>query len=291
MSIKIEILRCFSTVAQTGNLAEAAVRLSRTQSALSMSLKQLEEHLGQRLFESDRKNRLTPLGEQVFDVAQHQLHQFDQAVNAIETSARAPKGLLRIASVPSVAGVVFPTAIETLTNRHPGLKVELRDTDTQGVVDSLIQGNADFGIASGRHALNGIRQVPLFEDRFGLLCSRDNPLALQSRSPTIDDVMSARFIRNNLCDLIDSPKFSASVADARVTVHNTLSLIGMIRTENWVTVLPQKVAQILPDELVFRKIKGLNDRRPVFVLLKEQSPYLHFAEELCTAVCEFDWDS
>lgn len=61
MAIKIEMLRCFATVAQTGNLAEAAAYLGRTQSAVSMTLKQLEENLGQRLFKSDRKNRLTPL--------------------------------------------------------------------------------------------------------------------------------------------------------------------------------------------------------------------------------------
>ena len=55
------MLRCFCTVAQTGNLAEASNRLGRTQSALSMTLKQFEDHLGKKLFEGERKNRLTPM--------------------------------------------------------------------------------------------------------------------------------------------------------------------------------------------------------------------------------------
>ena len=62
--IKLEMLRCFGAVAQAGNLGDAAVRLGKTQSALSMTLKQLEEHLGERLFETERKNRLTPLGQE-----------------------------------------------------------------------------------------------------------------------------------------------------------------------------------------------------------------------------------
>lgn len=201
MAIKIEMLRCFSTVAQTGNLADAAVRLGRTQSAISMTLKQLEDHLGQSLFEGERKGNLTALGIEVFDLAQQQLRQFDETIGAIETSASAPHGLLRIASVPSVAGLVFPSAIDDLTHRHPNLKVELRDCDSNQVIDSLLRGQADIGVASGTPALNGIRQEKLFEDGFGLICSPSHALACQSADPTIRDVQAAGFVRNNLCNL------------------------------------------------------------------------------------------
>ena len=126
MAIKIEMLRCFSVVAQTGNLADAAMRLGRTQSALSMTLKQLEEHLGQRLFEGERKSNLTPIGEEIFELARQQLRRFDETVDAIESTANAPLGLLRAASVPSVASLVFPSAIEELVQRHPGVKVEVK---------------------------------------------------------------------------------------------------------------------------------------------------------------------
>jgi len=285
MAIKIEALRCFSVVAQTGNLAEAAVRLSRTQSALSMTLKQLEEHLGQRLFESDRKSRLTLLGEQVFELAQQQLRQFDDTVAAIETSARAPAGMLRIASIPSVARLVFPTAIEQLTRQYPRLKIELRDTDTQGVVNELTQGRADMGIASGHHALHGIKQIPLFEDQFGLICSPDNPLAKQRKAPTIAEVMASKFIRNNLCELLVSEDCKLALLDAKVTIHNTLSLVGMVRASRWTTILPENVVQILPGELTFRHIADLHDRRPVYVLLKENSPYIQYAEQMTDFVC------
>jgi DNA-binding transcriptional LysR family regulator len=56
------MLRNFVAVAALGNLNDAADRLGRAPSAVSMSLKQLEEHLGAPLFASDRKNRLTALG-------------------------------------------------------------------------------------------------------------------------------------------------------------------------------------------------------------------------------------
>lgn len=287
--IKIEMLRCFSAVAQTGNLLEAANRLGRTQSAVSMTLKQLEEHVGDRLFLSDRKNRLTPLGEQVFALSQTQLRLFDETIRAIEASAKAPKGFIRIASVPSVAGLVFPNVIETMTKRHPSLKIELRDTDTEQVTYALFHGQADLGVASGQIAMNGIRQTPLFTDRFGLICSREHPLASQDSNPTIVDVASAKFVKNNLCRLIETSYFHEITDDASLTARNTSSLIAMVRTKNWVTVLPQTVVQLAPTELVFREIEGLSDCRQVNLFLREKSPFFDYASELGDLITNFDW--
>jgi len=284
MTIKIEMLRCFSTVAQTGNLAEAANQLSRTPSALSMTLKQFESEVGKKLFESDRKNCLTPIGEKVFELAQEQLRTFDNSVSAIKVAANFPRGLIRIASVPSISSAVLPLAIRALTNNHPGLKVQLQDTDSQRVIDALIQGHADFGIVSGHHSLNGIRTQLLFEDQFGLICSPDHKLARLTKPPTIKNLDSTQLVGNNLCKLIKSAEFQVTLSQAKVSVPNTLSLIGMVRSQKWITVLPQQVAKLLPNELAFRKIDGIEDKRPVSILIKERSPNLHFAEELCEII-------
>ena len=273
MAIKTETLRCFCAVAQTGNLNEAADRLGRTQSAVSMTLKQFEDHLGKKLFEGERKNRLSPLGQQVFELALKQVRQFDQAVLDIEAAANAEHGLLRIVSVPSVAALVFPNVLAHMTQRFPGLKIELRDTDTQQVLDALVEGKADIGIASGHHALNGVRAVPLFKDQFGLVCAPDHPLITQSVPPTIEDVASVPFIRNALCDLIESKRFLGAISQADVTVHNTHSLITMVRTGNWVTVLPQTVAEFIPEVTAFRPIAGLPDRRQVYLYVSEKSRF------------------
>jgi len=63
--VKIETLIYFCVVAESGNLADAADQLGRTQAALSMSIKQLEAQLGKKLFDGERKSQLSPLGEQV----------------------------------------------------------------------------------------------------------------------------------------------------------------------------------------------------------------------------------
>ncbi len=269
MAIKIEMLRSFCAVAKAGNLSDAADHLGRTQSAVSMTLKQLETHLGSPLFESERKNRLTALGEQVFRLGQIQLKQFDSTVQAIELSASAPQGMLRISAVPSVAALVFPHVVRDISQGYPRLKIELRDADTQQVLDSLVQGWADLGIASSHHVLKGIASSLLFSDHFGLVLSDTHRLADQSQPITIDDVFSVPFLRNALCDQIQTPRFKAHLAEVDVTVHNTQSLLAMLRQDDWVTVLPQSVLGLAPKGLVFRPIRDLPDMRQVYLYRRE----------------------
>lgn len=291
MAIKIEMLRCFATVAQTGNLAEAASRLGRTQSALSMTLKQLEEMLGQRLFESDRKNRLTQLGEQVFELAQTELHQFDYTVEAIQACAKSRAGLIRVASVPSIAAQVFPLAIRVLTERHPGLRIELRDTDSQQVVDALTRGRVDLGIASGEHSLNDVRSALLFSDTYGLICAPDHALAQQAEPPRIEQIKTTPFIRNNLLGLIETSAFQEAIADTRVSVHNTMSLTAMVRTGAWVTVLPRSVVRFMSPDLIFRPLQDLPDHRKVSLLMRNRASFPEFCQELWDLLTAYDWQA
>ncbi|MCP4822014.1 MAG: LysR family transcriptional regulator [Shimia sp.] len=288
--IKIDMLRCFSTVAQLGTLSEASDRLGRTQSALSMTLKQLEEHLGARLFETERKNKLTPLGQEVFRLAQQQMRQFDDTVQAIEAASNAPRGLLRIASIPSAASLALPGAIAALLQVHPHLKVDLRDMDSEMVAEAMLHGQADIGITSRSEPLTGTRQEVLFQDSFGLLCGSKHPLA-QCAEPSFEDVFAANFIRNNLCDHIEQDAVKSALQNANLTVHNTHSLIAMVRTHQWVTILPESVTRALPSELVFKPIKGLQEARTVSLLISERSRFPDLVADFVQALRASDWQN
>ena len=271
MPLKVENLRCFVEVAQCGSLSEAAYRLGRTQSALSMTLKQLEEHLGRKLFEGERKNKLSPFGEQVLDLASVQVRQFDLSVEAIEAAAASDHGLLRIVSIPSIAAMVFPKVLGHIRDRHPGLKVELRDADTLQVKSALMDGSADIGIASGRQKLNGVETQPMFQDRFGLVVSSSQRLMRQEAPVQIRQVFEEPFIRTELCDLIENDEVRAQTAQADFTIRNTQSLVSLIQTGEWTTILPEAVGGILPSGCSFRPIAGLDDVRDVSLYLKRDT--------------------
>ncbi|WP_424967727.1 LysR family transcriptional regulator [Dinoroseobacter sp. S375] len=283
--IKIEMLRCFSVVARSGNLADAATRLGRTQSAISMTLKQLEDALGQKLFQGERKNHLTPVGVQILALAQQQVESFDTAIRDIEATARAPRGLLRIISVPSAAGSLVPHVAEDLLARYPGLQIDIRDGETEAVLNALGRGEADLGIVSGEHALRGVVSAPLFEDAFGLTCARDHPLADRDGDLCFADTAGFDIVGNTLCRALDHDGLQAAIAATALHAHNTLSLIGILQQGARFTILPRAVVANLPGRLSFRPLQDLPARRSVSVLISERASQREIAEE-CAAMLQ-----
>ncbi|MAX73236.1 MAG: LysR family transcriptional regulator [Nioella sp.] len=288
MTIKIEMLRAFAIVAESGTLAEAATRLRRTPSAISMTLKGLEEHLGQRLFATDRKNRLTPLGEYVLDQARRELQQFDATISAIEGFATAPQGLIQVAAVPSVAGMIFPQVVGAFLARHPGVSVEIRDMDSIGILEALTRGRIDIGIAAPAGPVRGVRAVPLFSDAFGLIMARDHPLATRSAPLRLADLGAQQVLRNELSDRIEAVR--EATGTARMSALNTLTLTAMVRGGQWVTVLPSTVIQIDPERLAFRAFEDLGEHRQVDLLMREDRVEREEVSDFAAMVRAVDWD-
>ena len=152
--VKIEAFRAFGVVARHGNLRDAAEELGRTQSALSMTLGQLEQMLGSPLFETDRKRDLTDLGMFVRDKSEELIREHDRVQEVIGSYAKGEAGRLRIASVPSVAALVLPELLRVFLEDHPGARIELMDSDSTQVRSMVADGHADLGIAGPTDAVS-----------------------------------------------------------------------------------------------------------------------------------------
>ena len=282
--IKLEMLRVFCAVAEAGRLADAARQLGRTPSAVSMGLMQFQELLGRPLFESDRKSRLTPFGHQVLRLAKDQLRSFDVTVQSIQHLASAPSGVLKVAAVPSVAAGVFPRLVQSMEAAFPGLNLELRDSDTPRVIDALTSGWADIGIASAQQPINGVEATELFSDPYGLVMAEDHPLA-QGQGPVgLDEVFQSGFVRNQLCDQFTLRAFQERLGPISLTVSNLQSLLSMLVSGPWVSVLPPSVLPLAGGRLVFRDIEGLTDQRRVMLLRRKEVAFPDIVETACREI-------
>ncbi len=266
MTIKIEMLRTFVTVAECKNLADAADRLGRSASALSMMLKQFEEHLGNPLFETDRKNKLSSVGEFILEQAQDQLRRFDHTVTAIESYAQAGLGTVRIASVPSVAGTILPHAFKSFSAMYPNVQIELRDMDSASVLRALEKERADIGIATIPENTREFHRTPLFTDRFAIVCHHDHPLA-RTKGPLGWSALEGEvLIANDLCSIIQDPDFQVIYRRSKLAVHNTLSLLAMVKAELGVSVLPLLADRLEIQEVVYRPIGKFQAQRKIDLL-------------------------
>ena len=288
MSIKIEMLRCYVTVVAQGSLAEAANELGRTASAVSMMLKQFEDHIGAPLFETARKSRLTPLGRQVLDEARREIEHFDRTIAAIDGLAKAERGHVRLAVTPSVAQSIMPPVLRAFVRAHPDVRVDISDADSSKIEQDIRAEVADIGITS-LGPIQGYDCTKLFSDRFGVICRGDHRLARDWDRLTWADLTKETFIANGLCHKITDTDFQPILAEARLMVRNTTSLLGLIRAGVGITVVPRLVVEGALGDLVFLPLSDSSAQRDVWMVTQPRHLLGPAAREMAMAIQKTDF--
>ena len=265
MAIKIEMLRCFQAVADFGSLADAAATLGRTPSAVSMMLRQFEDHIGAPLFESARKSRLTPLGEMIRHEATRELAHFERTIANIEGLSRAEAGNVRLAATPSVAQVIMPPILRRYRDAHPGVRIEMSDTDSGTIQRDLEAGRADIGLAS-IGAMAGFERELIFSDAYGVVCPVDHPLSRDWSRLSWANMKGFELISNGLCQNIRDEGFRPILEASTLMVRNTASILSLVRSGAGITILPELA--ILPEflDLEFLPLQDCSVRREVWML-------------------------
>lgn len=278
MAVKIEALRTFVAVAESGNITDAADKLGRTPSAVSMTLKQLEAHLGRPLFEGDRKSRLTGLGAYVLEQGRREVEQFTQTVRSIESYARNEIGQVYVACVPSFATQVLPGALRNYLSRWPRIEVDIRDMDSPTVWRFVDQGRVDVGIATSPPGLAGPNVAPLMSDPFGVVCSDGHPLAARPGPLGWEDLLGHAFIANGICALIEEPAFQEVLERSTLMVRNTTSILALVASGVGITVLPRLAVPRDAERVRFLPLQDTGILRPLHIITRPHSALSPAAE-------------
>lgn len=119
-----DLMRSFLAVADAGSVTAAAHRLGRTQSAVSLQIKRLEDSLGQPLF--DRLARgvgLTPRGEQLLPYARRVVALLNEATVALREKPLV--GPVRVGIPDEYSSTVLPRALAAFDEQHEGVQVSV----------------------------------------------------------------------------------------------------------------------------------------------------------------------
>ncbi|MCA0270675.1 MAG: LysR family transcriptional regulator [Proteobacteria bacterium] len=240
MAIKLEMLRVFRVVAEKGALLQAADVLGRTPSAVSMMLAQLEDNIGAPLFEGDRKNKLTKLGEVILEEAIRATDVFASSTEAIRRLTTSIAGTVRIAAVPSVTVTLLPRAIAAFRKIRPDVRLEISDLDSASVRRRVRLDEADIGIvtASPDDPREG---VAILRDLLGIVYQVGGAIAgaLAEGAPKSWDLLRLEpLIANPLCDLVSHPALAERMARGNLHARNTTALMSFVREGLGATVLP-----------------------------------------------------
>ncbi|MFY0623493.1 MAG: LysR family transcriptional regulator [Pelagimonas sp.] len=272
MALKIEMMRGFAAVARHGNLSDAASALGRTPSAVSMMLKQLETHLGEPLFETDRKNKLTALGEFVLEQAEREIQQFDNTVKAIEGFANATHGHVRIATVPSVAGTILPQVLSRHIKEFDKVDLQVRDMDSGSILHELSRNRIDIGIATLANRSVAMHSQLLLTDAFGVICSEHHPFAQETGAIEWEPLWNERLIANSLSANIQVEASQRLHDRVLLSAHNITSIMAMVHANIGVTILPEMAVKAANfSGLRFRPLADVSAKRQIHLLRRTDS--------------------
>ncbi|MDX1355632.1 MAG: LysR substrate-binding domain-containing protein, partial [Halomonas venusta] len=131
----------------TGSLTRAARQVHRTQAALSMQMKRLEEQVGCSLFFKEGRNlELTNEGKRLVSYARRLLAMHDEALVQLRSSAALPT--LRIGSPDDYAQSLLPLLVDILHDQHPNVQLQLICAPTITLRKQLDEGALDLAIVT-----------------------------------------------------------------------------------------------------------------------------------------------
>src|SRR5690606_25134580 len=236
------------------------------QPAVTNRVKRLEEKLHVKLLERTTRHVLpTEDGARLREAAEQALTGLREVMRQFQHSASSHRNRIVVACTPMLAATVLPPLIHDYQLRYPDVRLVLRDLPYAQVMQSVLQNEADFGIAAldGKHG--GLRFQSLAEEKVMLVVPAGHPLAgaphvtLSMIAPYrvmfLDRYMS---LRKHLTE-----EFSKQGLSFEPMTASTLpTLLGMIDAGNCVTFLPRTMVQHnAPSSRVLIEVRDLNATR------------------------------
>jgi DNA-binding transcriptional LysR family regulator len=190
---QLDGLLAFTTVARQGSFTAAAALLEVTPSAISQTVRQLEERLDVRLLHrTTRSVRLTEAGEQFLARVAPAVAELTQAAAELDEYRGGASGVLRL----NMAHIAYAACVRPLLPgflaRHPGIKVEL-DLD-DGFVD-IVAGGFDAGVRLGESVQLDMVTVPLTRQERMCMVAAPDYAARRGLPDSIEDLQRHDCIR------------------------------------------------------------------------------------------------
>jgi len=168
-------LRAFHAVALYGGFSKAADRLGLTQPAISDQVKKLEEHFGVLLFHRHKRIvKLTPLGEQLFEITKRKYQLEDQAKDLLSAHQVLEKGSLTIASDTPLH--VFPL-IAQFKQKYPGINIRVSFANSEQIISGLTEFTYDLGIIADMEPDKRYHSIKISEYPLVAFVSKKHDLA------------------------------------------------------------------------------------------------------------------
>lgn len=146
-NLDVDLLKTFLAIADTGSFTRAAEEVHKTQSAVSMQMKRLEELLGRPLFARDgRASRFTSDGDRLFEYARRMVTINDEAVSAFTRPELT--GTLRFGTPDDYADRFLPEILARFSRTHPLVTVDVECVSSPDLFERTKRGEMELALVT-----------------------------------------------------------------------------------------------------------------------------------------------
>ncbi|UTF59910.1 LysR family transcriptional regulator [Gilvimarinus sp. DA14] len=237
-------LALLRAVEREGTLTGAAERLHLTQSALSHSVKKLEQRLGIDLWEKEgRRLRLTAAGEYLLSLANRLLPQFEHAEQVLQQMAAGERGALRIGMECHPCYQWLLKIVGPYLEAWPGVDVDVKQEFQFGGMAALFGHEIDLLVTPDPLHKPGVVFTPVFAYEQVLVVAADHPLASKAYAQPqdlVDEVLISYPVPLERLDVYSYFLMPAGIAPRRhKTIETTDIMLHTVAAGRGVAALPR----------------------------------------------------
>ena len=174
--VKLELYRVFREVAEAGNISLAAENLYLSQSAVSQSVKQLEQQLGTRLFlRSPRGVTLTEDGRLLFEYVRSAIGLLETGEDKLQQTRTLQAGTLVIGASDTVTSQFLLPYLDGFHRCYPNIHIRIISGRSYKVLGLLRAGRVDIAFASAPGDADDLEHVPCLQTHTCFVAAPDYP--------------------------------------------------------------------------------------------------------------------
>lgn len=289
-------LEHFVAVAEEGGFTRAAERVSRTQAAVSVAIRKLEEECGLALVRRDNHEcELTEAGLVLLDYARQLIALRNDMQRTVAEFASSSKGHVRIAAHESAAQYLLPAPLAAFHRLFPEVKIETRLCNVDEIGVTVAERRVDFGVGVRQHSRKGLCADVLFIDPLVLIVAPDSPL-LQKGPLHVADLGTQRFFVHHLHTRTTNQ--IQHVFDQSLTTFNVVGELWNFETikqfvaaGSGVAIMPLSVVHHDLDSgrVATAPVTGLAIERAMEVVYRDQGRLQPAAAELLQVLRTWPW--
>ena len=190
MKISLRQIEIFLNVVKYQNLTKVATTLGLSQSAISMSIKELETILGKKLFDRiNKKLILNEIGRSFHEAVEPIYKKICDIESEFKNSE--DKGSIRVGASTTIIDYLMPGIVCDYMSRYPNVKIDLKEGNTQEIVSLVKSGKIDMGFIEADITDSDILKESIGRDQLVIVSANEE---LKDKELEFEDIAEYRWV-------------------------------------------------------------------------------------------------